>query len=220
VQIFSVADTDGVMSVHVTARAPDGVQTATCSMLPSQSYAVQAPGPQNMPWNCYLQLPENAQHGLWTLDPVIATDGRGNRTVLTGAQLVASRTLNTVTFEVENLSYDKTPPTLNGLTLSVSTGGYNGGWRLLARLRVADVGSGVYRSAIRLASTGGPMARMMACQPETTGVMLCTVDVSRTEAAGQVVITGASVTDRAENWSSYSTAQLEAAGYQARIDLP
>ncbi|HYW10072.1 MAG TPA: Ig-like domain-containing protein, partial [Longimicrobium sp.] len=220
VQIFSVSDPDGVMSVHVTARAPDGVQTATCGMLPSQSYTVQHPGPQAMPWNCYLQLPENAQHGLWTLDPVTATDSRGNRTVLTGAQLVASRMLNTVTFQVENLTYDRIAPTLNGVTLSVTTGGYSNGWILLARLRVADVGSGVYSSAIRVASPGGYMDRMMTCATESPGVMLCRVDVSRAEAAGQVVITAVNLKDRAENWTSYTTAQLEAAGYQARIDLP
>jgi uncharacterized protein YjdB len=220
VQIFSVADTDGVMSVNITARAPDGVQTATCSMLPSQSYAVTYPGPQNMPWDCYLQLPENAQHGLWTLDPVIATDSRGNRTVLTGAQLVASRQLSSVTFEVDNPTYDRTPPTLNGLTLSVTTGGYSNGWVLLARLQVADVGTGVYSSAIGVASPGGYMDRTVTCATESPGVMLCRVDISRAEASGQVVITGASVTDRATNWASYSTAQLEAAGYQARIALP
>ncbi|MBB4638920.1 Ig-like domain-containing protein [Longimicrobium terrae] len=224
VQIFAVQDPDGVMAVSVTARSPDGRQTATCNMLPSQSYAVQFPGPPHMPWNCYMQLPENAQHGRWTLDPVAARDSKGNVTTLTGAVLVATRQLNTVTFEVENLAYDKVPPAINGMSLKVTpySNAYNHGWEFEARMPASDVGAGVAGGGMEIRSPGGALSRIFTCIPETFGsaVLVCRMRVLSTEAAGEIVVYSASVSDKAENWRSYSTAQLESAGYQARIAIP
>jgi len=102
VQLFSVSDEDGVMAASVTAHSPDRRQSVTCRMLPAQSYGVWYPGPRHAQWTCILYIPDDAQHGLWKLDPVTGTDSRGNRTVITGEVLLATRPLNTVSFHIEN----------------------------------------------------------------------------------------------------------------------
>jgi hypothetical protein len=218
VQIFNLVDVDGVSAVSVTMRSADRAQSVTCNMTPTFQYGPIGRGPTHAQWYCTMYLPADARHGRWSLDPVIATDSRGNRTAVTGEFLRATEAPNAVGFHVENVEYDRVPPTLDGLTLSAAA--TSTGWTVDARMRVSDVGAGIGYSAIELTSTGGSLNRSVHCSPESPGVMLCRMAVSRSEAAGEVVVARAGVTDRNNNHTGYSTAQLAAAGYASRIALP
>jgi Bacterial Ig-like domain (group 2) len=219
IQFFSVQDPDGVAAVSFVARAPDGVQTAPCN-LTKQDGAIAT----NALWSCDLRIPANAQHGTWTLDPISARDKLGNVTTHTAAELLARPYPPDIRFFVENLAYDTIPPRLTGLTLSLEPRA-DGHW-LVARFTATDTWSGVYRTGIEISSPGAALSRINTCAASSgtaapaSDTFTCRVLALDSEVGSEIVVTGIGLTDRAENSVSYTTAQLEAAGFPARIAVP
>ncbi|HEX6039526.1 Ig-like domain-containing protein [Longimicrobium sp.] len=219
IQFWSVQDPDGVAAVRLTARAPDGVQTASCNLTRQDG----APD-WNALWSCDLPIPPNAGHGTWTLDPISARDKLGNVTTHTGAEMLARRYPPDIQFFVENLAYDRVAPVLTGLTLSLESAP-TGHW-LVARFTATDVGSGIDRTGIEIASPGGSLSRINTCSADsvavshTSGTWTCRVIAPTAEVNGEIVVVRIGLSDRADNYTNVTTEDLQARGLPSRIAVP
>jgi uncharacterized repeat protein (TIGR01451 family) len=160
-------------------------------------------------WVEAVTIPQSAEPGVWTINPLIVADLLGNRHSLSAAELAG---FPASTIVVTNAGFDATPPALTALApapgpVDVSSGPASE----VITASISDLQSGVSGSCSQVNVTSPSGVQKGAGFTEVPGVgWVATVPIPQYAEAGLWTLSSVKVCDNAGNFRWYSGPQLAA----------
>jgi hypothetical protein len=203
------------LNIQATAGDPANLQFAECLEMTRV-----AGSPVDGTWSCDVTIPKDAIAGEWQVHRVWAWDEADNLMTMTTTDLADAGQPTSIM--VTSGSADATSPTLTAFSITPDTADVStSDVQVTFTASVEDAGSGFSLGTVFLRAPGASSAsgcdmKPAGGAPVSAGTFSCTMLLSKLSSAGTWTA-DVSLEDAAGNMRSYSSAELETAGFTGSL---